>query len=50
MSDDEDYYDFEEEYIYEDAVPDLVVSESQPLVDTLRITPMHTRPMKRISD
>ncbi|KAJ5649938.1 uncharacterized protein N7484_003661 [Penicillium longicatenatum] len=24
MSDDEDYYDFEEEYIYEDAVPDLV--------------------------
>ncbi|KAJ5948783.1 hypothetical protein N7454_002090 [Penicillium verhagenii] len=24
MSDDEDYYDFEEDYVYEDAVPDLV--------------------------
>ncbi|KAJ5785828.1 uncharacterized protein N7503_011040 [Penicillium pulvis] len=28
MSDDEDYYDFEEEYLYEDAVPDLVVSRT----------------------
>lgn len=29
MSDDEDYYDFEEEYLYEDAVPDLVVSKTR---------------------
>lgn len=26
MSDDEDYYEWEEEYLFEDLVPDLVVS------------------------
>jgi len=27
MSDDEEYYEWEEEYLYEDLVPDFVVSE-----------------------
>jgi hypothetical protein len=26
MSDDEEYYEFEDEYLWEDVVPDLVVS------------------------
>lgn len=39
MSDDEEYYDFEDEYLYEDAVPDLVVS--RPPICFLRITTIH---------
>lgn len=34
MSDDEEYYEWEEEYLYEDLVPDFVVSESyRPEID-----------------
>ena len=32
MSDDEEYYEFEEEFVYEDLVPDMVVSvKSNPM-------------------
>lgn len=30
MSDDDEYYEFEEEYLFEDLVPDFVVSNSIP--------------------
>lgn len=35
MSDDEEYYEFEEDFMFEDLVPDMVVSTTPSLMHTV---------------